>query len=203
VLVSTGPNDANQCAYNHGLGQLSEDGQRAYFASAEPLVAGDTDGCAVDLYRRENGVTTLLTTGTGPVSRVAFLDEFDSGNRILINTDQQLAAADTDSALDTYELSGATATLLTPGTPNDIRYWGASSDGTSIVISSPDPLMPTDIDSATDVYESQGGNYTHLDAGMTGTEQGFLSAMVAPGGNVFMRTAQSFGSDADGGDVDI
>ena len=61
TLVSTGPSGANgpfdACCVGKSL-----DGTRVFFATAEPLVAADTD-TQEDVYERSTGQTTLISTG--------------------------------------------------------------------------------------------------------------------------------------------
>jgi len=82
---------------------LSDDGSRVVFETAEPLVSADTNG-ATDVYLWEAGRLELLSTGESREA-AALLDSSASGNDIFIATRQPLLAADTDDLVDVYDVS--------------------------------------------------------------------------------------------------
>ena len=97
-LVSAGGNGAFGAAYRGA----SEDGTLVFFASAEQFSGADTDSVR-DLYQREGGTTTLVSTGAAggngnlvPHYRGASAD----GGRVFFTTEEQLVASDTDGAGD-------------------------------------------------------------------------------------------------------
>ena len=112
---STGGNGSFDAIYRGA----SADGTRVFFTTTEQLVAADTDAEG-DVYERSGGTTTLLSTGPSGgngAQDASFRGASQSGNRVLIETAEQLVAADTDSSIDVYERAGGTTTLLSTGPP--------------------------------------------------------------------------------------
>ena len=105
----------------------NEDGSRVFFETSEQL-ASDTDSYP-DVYERESGVTTRLSTGPngGNGAQIAVLvGASTDGGRVFFASAEQLAASDTDSATDIW---GA---LSTPaGYP---RPKGATPSHLSLVV---------------------------------------------------------------------
>ena len=92
--ISIGPTGGNGVAEVF-FDATSADGSRAFFDTDEQLVAGDTDA-AFDLYERQGGTTTLLSTGpTGGNGAfdVFFAAASADGTRAFFETDEQLTAA--------------------------------------------------------------------------------------------------------------
>jgi hypothetical protein len=116
-LVSTGPASLNG-SYRADFNEVSDDGQRVFFTTNEPLVSEDTDcpnvrpgdrGCP-DVYERSGGVTTLITPGSAycsndtlyPPDYPAFVASSSDGRRVLFVTPQSLVPEDTDTLNDLY-----------------------------------------------------------------------------------------------------
>ena len=89
-----------------------------FIETAEQLVASDTDS-SIDVYERAGGTTTLLSTGpaggNGSQRRELLKAWSDGGTRVFFQTAEQLTGSDTDSAVDVYERSGGTTTLVSTG----------------------------------------------------------------------------------------
>jgi hypothetical protein len=168
--ISTGPtggNDAFQVSYNGS----TADGTKAFFSTAESLVAADTDH-ADDIYLRDlgSGTTTLLTSGAascspscgnGPGAAI-FFDASSDGSRVDFVTDERLASADTDNSIDVYERAGGVTTLVSQGAAacapacgngaDDSIFQGASADGTEVVFTTTEQLAAGDTDNLGDLY---------------------------------------------------
>ena len=90
--------------FGASLAGTSRDGTRAFFATFERLVGGDTDALQ-DIYERAGGQTTLLSTGpaggNGPVD-AAFEWASADGAKVFLNTAEQLVSGDTDMSNDVY-----------------------------------------------------------------------------------------------------
>ncbi len=118
-LVSTGPNSPNG-DYNAFFNGSSEDGERVFFTTGEPLLPEDNDctareypgdvGCP-DVYERYGGVTSLLTRGTVECVNTDFgfeplCPEFvgasKDGRRVFFVTQESLVPEDTDALNDLY-----------------------------------------------------------------------------------------------------
>jgi hypothetical protein len=98
---------------------LSSDGDRVFFESAEALVPGDTDGVK-DVYEWEasgsgtcnptrtsfvpqsGGCLTLISSGRSP-DPSSFLDASSNGDDAFFFTSQPLVSADKDSLVDVYD----------------------------------------------------------------------------------------------------
>jgi hypothetical protein len=193
--LSIGPSggNANVNAFFDGA---SLDGTRSFFETSESLTATDTDA-AFDIYERVGNTTSLASIGpaggNGPSD--AFFDAVsDDGLRLFFDTDESLVAADTDTAIDIYQRSGGTTTLVSSGTaPNAPFFSGSSEDGTHVFFESDDPLAAGDTDSQTDVYERFGG-LTRVSTGPTGGNGAFPAAYAgnsADGSRVWFETSES------------
>ena len=102
-LISQGPAGGNGPHLSEFVG-ASTDGTRVFFQTYEQLVASDTDATWLDVYERNAGATTLITTGPAspngdaiPLWRGSSLD----GTRAFFQTDEPLTTTDTDTELGT------------------------------------------------------------------------------------------------------
>jgi hypothetical protein len=131
----------------------SDDGSRAFFSTDEPLAAGDTDS-QFDVYERAGGTTTKVSSGNG-ASDVLFTGASADGSHVFYETDEPIAAGDTDTSRDVYDRG----TLVSAGGNGtfDAVFDGTSDDGLHVFFQTDEQLTGTDTDSATDVYERIGG----------------------------------------------
>ena len=103
TLVSTGPAGGNgtEDATFEGV---SDDGARTFFSTAESLAGADSDA-ARDIYEREPGTTSLLSTGPAGGNGAfdaQFAGQSLDGRAVFISTSEQLASPDSDSSADIY-----------------------------------------------------------------------------------------------------
>lgn len=175
TLLSTGATGGNGAFSSHVDG-FSDDGTRAFFATAEPLVAADTDS-SIDIYERSGTTTTLISTGPAGGNGAFTADFFDSskdGSRVFFETDESLVAGDTDSSRDVYERANGTTTLVSIGSTGgndeqDAFFAGISQDGLHVFFLAYEPLEPGDTDSnRRDVYERFGGTTSLVSTGPGG-----------------------------------
>jgi hypothetical protein len=177
-LVTTGPTDQQTESYAAAL-RISDDGTSAFFESSSALVAADTD-TAVDIYRRSGGVTTLVSTrpdgsNGGTQSSASLAGISSDGVRVFFLTDEALVASDTDGAIDLYQRSGGTTTMVSDwDSPFAFSVQAVSSDGSKVIIATRTQLAPGDVDSAQDVYELSGGQRTLLSTGSVGGSEAAL-----------------------------
>jgi hypothetical protein len=80
---------------------LSDDGNRLFFTSPDPLVAG-VQGASDKVFEYENGEVQLIS-GTEGGGDGVFLDASASGDDVFIATRERLAATDTDELVDVYD----------------------------------------------------------------------------------------------------
>ena len=127
----------------------ARDGSRMFFETPESLVAGDTD-TTYDLYQRQGGTTTLISTG--PTGGNDALDVFPSdvssdGSRVFFETDEPLVAGDTDVFFDVYERVGSTTNLVSTGPTGgndglfDAFFYAISRDGTRAFFETEEQLV--------------------------------------------------------------
>ncbi len=83
---------------------VSSDGGHVFFATADPLVAQDTNGLD-DVYEYDpaSGSVSLLSSGTGGYG-AWFAASDESGDNVFILTRGQLVSGDTDSLVDLYDV---------------------------------------------------------------------------------------------------
>ena len=79
---------------------VSADASAVIFSTAEKLTGDDVDG--VDLYKRANGVTTLLSRGVTD-QRADFAGASADTARVFFTTAETLTADDLDSQVDIYQ----------------------------------------------------------------------------------------------------
>jgi hypothetical protein len=106
TLLSTGPSGGNG-PFDAFFSEMSRDGQRVFFETAEQL-AGDTDAFS-DVYEREGGTTTRLSSGPGGGGNDEFIAVFlgtsDDGSRVFFSSAEKLVSSDTDNFSDVYVAS--------------------------------------------------------------------------------------------------
>ncbi len=179
----------------------SVNGARVFFETPESLVASDTD-TTYDLYRREGGTTTLISTG--PLDGDdAFEDVFPSatspdGTRAYFETDEALVAADTDAFFDVYERVGSTTNLVSAGPAGgngdfDAFFRAVSDDGTRVFFETDESLVSGDTDASTDVYERTDVTTTLASTGTPGNDPvpAYFAAISDDGTRVFFETEES------------
>jgi DNA-binding beta-propeller fold protein YncE len=81
---------------------LSEDGERLFFESPDPLVPHDSNGL-LDVYEYENGQVYPISNVAGK-SDSYFLDASPNGGDVFIATADQLVPSDTDDRIDVYDV---------------------------------------------------------------------------------------------------
>jgi hypothetical protein len=158
TLVSTGPEDAG--SNDASFAWSSEDGSIVIFGTAEPLVAADGDA-SQDVYKREAGTTTLLSTAgeDGGEYDAAFTGASSDGAKVFFVTPEPLLAADEDESQDIYEQSSEGTSLVSTGVLNgngenssDPR--GISNDGSYSFFTTAERLTENDLDAEEeDVYQ--------------------------------------------------
>jgi hypothetical protein len=212
--VSTGPIGGND-AFDALFEKASADGTKVFFSTDESLVATDTD-LKADVYMRDltKGTTTLVSQGdsscapgcgNGP-SDSGFAGAGADGAEAFFVTVEQLAAADSDNAVDVYErnLVTDTTTLVSaggssclPGCGNgdfNAVLRGVSPDGTRAFFATSEPLSNSDTDTALDLYarDLPNGPTTLVSAG---------DPSCAPCGNGNSSPAVFAGSSTNGSKV--
>jgi Tol biopolymer transport system component len=162
-LVSTGPAGGDGTA-NALFEGSSEDGSEVFFATAEKLVAADTDAVQ-DIYVRRDGSTTELVSegdascagsncGNGPTATALQWVSAD-GSLAVLSTAEALSAADGDTRADVYtrHLPGGPTTLVSiPGPTcvdpqcgdgeHNASFTGASADGAHLFFVTAEALAP-------------------------------------------------------------
>ncbi len=172
--VSTGPAGGND-AYDVTYDDVSSDGVKVFFSTAEALVSEDED-LSTDVYMRNlsNGATTLISRadpscsapGCGDAALPASFDAASSdGSRVVFSTEESLNSADQDSVEDVYlrEIAAGETTLVSvPAASCPLPECGngafpsffdaASASALAVAFTSEEQLSGEDTDSADDIY---------------------------------------------------
>ncbi len=178
-LVSVGPGGANVESVSIYDPQVSEDGTKAFFHSADAITPDDTDGLCdrnqgqvpqppppspcVDLYQRDLNAKTTTLVSTGPLGGSGNFDAnfagmTGDGTRVYFETAEKLVPEDTDTGCSNY-------------------------------YSQPIPCI--------DVYERVGGTTRLISQGPgdSGVYDAFLRAISADGSRVFFATRERLTAD--------
>jgi len=99
---------------SYRLNNLTPDGSRAYFDTAEGLVPRDQNG-ANDVYEWHEGQINLLSSGRG--EGAYFMDASPEGSDVFIATRERLAPEDTDNFIDAYDAREGGGFLYAPPPP--------------------------------------------------------------------------------------
>jgi len=182
-LVATGngePGGAEDASFRF----VTPDGRRVFFQTAKPLASTDTDS-AIDVYERSPEGLTLVSTGpanSNSPEAARFQAASPDGNRVIFATAAALTPDDSDAAVDLYERSGMTTTLITKGTAQGVVALNRgqrgtfgeprqsavlSSDGLRVIFATVERLSPSDLDDQVDIYEATGGAMVLLSTGPT------------------------------------
>ena len=103
ALVSTGPTGGNG-PVDAFFADVSEDGARAFFTTAESMAATDSDS-VTDVYERTGGSTSVVSHGSSGGNgsfNASFAGASADGATAIFTTSERLAAGDTDSVADVY-----------------------------------------------------------------------------------------------------
>jgi hypothetical protein len=224
-LVSTGPTDSN--GPNHAsLGlpfnsAVSDDGSRAFFTTAEPLVAEDRDHSS-DAYMRSGGTTTLISTGPsdrGADESSGFSAASPDGEHVFFTSAARLTSEDTDNLRDMYERFRGETRLVSIGPEGGNSSCegfespimcepvgvGLSSGGTRALFSTFESLVAADTDKQADVYMRFAGETLLLTHGAVGGNGPYFAGGVvsAAGRRVFFTTPERLSARDQDNAVDV
>ena len=166
--------------------------------------AADTDA-SIDVYQGSSfgGPPKLMSTGpvngNGPFG-AAFERTAKDGLTMVFSTDEQLVAADTDSATDIYQRGLLTdnTTRISAGAVNGnggfpVRFLDASDGLSRVFFETDEQLVAGDTDSSTDVYERAGGTTSLVSAGEINgnkSDKVFFGGASTDGLRVFFETSE-------------
>ncbi|MDQ3933739.1 MAG: hypothetical protein M3340_03815 [Actinomycetota bacterium] len=195
-LLSTGPTDPGAIPtefFEHGvhLDGYAADGRATFFSTLGRLVAADTDS-ARDVYKREDGVTTLISTdaaGRNTSGAATFRASSADGSRVFFYSTDPLVAEDADNGAGDYYMRVGTRLELVskgtvPGRPlNTPSRLEVTPDGLTAVFDTPDALEPNDNDGHNnDVYQRSGGTTRLLSVDSLGLSAPCAAAAEDPRG---------------------
>jgi hypothetical protein len=206
-LSSQGPEGFNG-AFDVSPDFLGLDDGAAFFETAEPLVAIDTDS-AVDIYRRRGGTTDHFSQGgsfNGPYD-AELLGATEEG-QVLLATRDRLSSRDLDDAIDIYRRSEFATTFLSRGAnsfngPFDAEPQGFEpSSGFRVAFITAEQALSEDADTAADVYLRIGRTTQLISQGPQGANGPFDAigpvTMDREASVLFFRTAEQLvGEDTD------
>ena len=156
--ISKGALDSNTGAHAAFAG-MTPDGAHVFFGTPERLESEDDDTQGGDLYRRSGTQTTLISTGSLPVTAASDLRATsDDGQRVVFGSVGKFTADDNDSQYDLYERFAGVTTRLSPGNSDnsfDAPVFRAASapDATRVLFETREPILASDTDNLTDLYE--------------------------------------------------
>ncbi len=99
--VEEGPSASGSRRFEYLPRNLSSDGARLFFDSADALVPGDVNA-KQDVYEYEDGSLHLVSNGTSSEASM-FVDASLSGNDVFFTTRSQLVGQDLDRKIDIYD----------------------------------------------------------------------------------------------------
>ncbi len=211
-LVSSGPTGGYR-GIGANFAGASTDGSRAFFTTAEQLVAGDTDS-SIDVYERSGNTTTLISLGQGGTGNSAFDATFNAasgdGSKVFFRTTESLAAADTDAFADIYMREAGVTTWISAGdgaagngafdvsiaiTVNG-KQAGVNASGSRVFFTTNESLTTNDSDGGSpDIYERFAGDTSLITTGFSGGGPGVhfhdLGGFSQDGTRVFFQTNES------------
>ena len=182
----------------------SADGARVFFETAEKMTPDDGD-ISVDVFERSGATTTRVSVGQigGNTFDSRFAGASADGTRVFFTTLDKLVSADTDNAIDIYERSGGTTSLISTGpsggNANTTAFFrGVSADGTKVFFETLDKLVPEDTDpgiqgAGSDVYQRSAGTTTLISIGPvggSGNNPAHYAGISSTGTRVFFETSE-------------
>ena len=146
-------------------------------------------------------VATLLL----PATSLAFFST-DDGEKIVFETPQRLASADTDHTWDIYKRAGGVTSLVSQGEingngPIKAFFDGASSDASTVFFRTAERLARGDIDGSTDIYKRAAGRtilVSTSQAHPNGSFEASFDGASNNGSKAFFSTSEQLaGADTD------
>ena len=132
----------------------------------------------------------------------------EDGTRVFFETEEQLAAGDTDAMFDVYQRAAGTTTLISTGPPGgngpqDATFRGSSLDGSRVFFATAESLSASDTDTSADVYERSGGATTLVSAPGNGAFAASFEGNSASGTRVFFETREALVAPDTDASVDV
>lgn len=167
TLVSQGSGNFNTTIDSFFLG-ASSDGTKVFVSSYDRLAGTDLDSNR-DIFVRDGGTTTQISTGGNGPYGADFTGMTPDGSRVYFHTDEQLAGTDGDTTRDVYEANGGTVTQVsrgpggTGGNGGQIPVFRAvTANGAHVYFQTTEVLAGTDSDANLDVYDRTGGTTVQI-----------------------------------------
>jgi hypothetical protein len=189
---------------------VSADGSAVIFSTAERLTSDDVDG--VDLYKRANGVTTLLSRGVTD-QRADFAGASADASRVFFTSAEALTADDLDNQVDIYQGTSNGISRLSRGPAGGnggfdaSGFSAATADGSRVFFHTREALTSDDTDSALDVYRRTSSGTTLISKGPAGGNGDLpvnqFDGISEDASRVFFSTKESLTADDTDSDIDI
>jgi hypothetical protein len=185
-------------------------------AATTALVLG---GVAIGNHSLTDRISVGQVNGNGNFN-ASYAGSTADGSKVWFATDEPLVSADTDTAVDVYQRSGGTTTLISVGQINgngdyDADFMGASADGTHVFFQSNEPLVSGDTDSGCidegdpsqrpcrDIFDRFNGTTTQLTTGGNGSFDADFVGNSTDGGKVFFETSEKLLAADTDSNVDV
>jgi hypothetical protein len=182
---------------------VSEDGNRVFFVTAEPLVSEDADDRS-DVYQRDLAAGTTRLISTGPVDPGLFDASFGGasidGSQAFFYTAERLVTEDTDSNQDFYQRAGDATILLSIGPYGGNGPWNAgglpgSTDGSRVLVTTREALLAEDTDDCASALIRGPCSDVYARDHVTGSLE---LVSTGPHGNQDSYGVQAWGASSDG-----
>jgi len=150
--------------YSNGGNPVSANGRYVVFQSSSDFQLPGVVPDRINVFRKDRSTGKIILIsrasgagGAGITSYTGFLSISGNGNLVSFTTGDKLDPADTDDNADVYirNVSAATTTLVSSGTPENAYTGRLSADGRFIIFDTTSTVAGADANSSPDVFRQR------------------------------------------------